>query len=109
MDIHGGSVPVHLERIAPHRTNFQPIHLGGSFIEAPLKRHAIHHFNPLGLMCLTLLSLSIQDPRPAFPRELHSPVLLFVVFAFVREARFPLPTIVFMFYGPTHRLENKTG
>ncbi|GBN33290.1 hypothetical protein AVEN_71031-1 [Araneus ventricosus] len=35
LDIHGESAPIHLERFAPHCSNFQPIHFGGTFTLAP--------------------------------------------------------------------------
>ncbi|GBL67032.1 hypothetical protein AVEN_77075-1 [Araneus ventricosus] len=38
-DIQERFAPHHSERFAPYRSNFQPIHLGGSFMEAPCKRH----------------------------------------------------------------------
>ncbi|GBL95891.1 hypothetical protein AVEN_227131-1 [Araneus ventricosus] len=34
--IHGETAPIHLERFAPDRFNFQPIHLRGSFMESPI-------------------------------------------------------------------------
>ncbi|GBL89067.1 hypothetical protein AVEN_255207-1 [Araneus ventricosus] len=38
-DIHCRTVPHHLERVSPDRSSFQPIHLGGTFMEARCKRH----------------------------------------------------------------------
>ncbi|GBM82289.1 Equilibrative nucleoside transporter 3 [Araneus ventricosus] len=39
IDIHEESAPVHLGHIAPYRSNFQAIHLGGPFMEASCKPH----------------------------------------------------------------------
>ncbi|GBM53613.1 hypothetical protein AVEN_35201-1 [Araneus ventricosus] len=54
LDIHKPSATNHLERLAPHRSNFQPIHLGGSFTEAPSKPH----------------KRSLQSPRATVPTPL---------------------------------------
>ncbi|GBM07468.1 hypothetical protein AVEN_206267-1 [Araneus ventricosus] len=51
LDIHEGSVPVHLEYITPHRSHFQLIHLGNSFTKTPCKTH----------------TLSLQSPRATVP------------------------------------------
>ncbi|GBO39368.1 hypothetical protein AVEN_69893-1 [Araneus ventricosus] len=75
LEIHGKTVPVHLERIAPHRSNFQPIHLGGH----SGRLHANHttgHFDPLGLLCLPLLRFSfllecLAPPRSYFSFMIH--------------------------------------
>ncbi|GBL86909.1 hypothetical protein AVEN_218655-1 [Araneus ventricosus] len=62
------------------------------------------HFNPLGLPLFPLSKLAYQTP---LYQKSFTPY--FVVFAFVREARSPLPTIVFQFYGPARRMGNGTG
>ncbi|GBM49217.1 hypothetical protein AVEN_158190-1 [Araneus ventricosus] len=104
LEIHGRTVPHHLERYSPDSSSFQPIHL---FIEAPSKRH----------------NRSLQSPRatgptipPAFERdspsrfpERASLPLPHAVFAFLREACSPLPTIVFQFYGLVRRMETGIG
>ncbi|GBN35705.1 hypothetical protein AVEN_163923-1 [Araneus ventricosus] len=103
------SALVHLERITSHRSNFQPIHLGGSFTEAPCKRHN---------RSLQLPRVTVRTSPPAFktgplpPRFLEGaslPLPHFVVFAFKKEACSPLPVVVFQFYGPARRMENRTG
>ncbi|GBN14311.1 hypothetical protein AVEN_228374-1 [Araneus ventricosus] len=84
MDIHGRTVPHQLECVSPDSSSFRPIHLGGSFMEAPRKR-------------------SLRSPRataptpfkmgspPRCPERASLPLLDLVVFAFVRRARPPLP------------------
>ncbi|GBO14272.1 hypothetical protein AVEN_191454-1 [Araneus ventricosus] len=62
--IHKRSAPQHLERLAPHCSNFQPIHPGGSFMETPCKPHN---------WSLQSLRATVPTPTPAFKRELHSP------------------------------------
>ncbi|GBN41214.1 hypothetical protein AVEN_98469-1 [Araneus ventricosus] len=68
-------------------------------MEVPCKRH----------------NWSLQSPRatvpsshPAFPERACLPLPHFVVFAFVREARTTLPTIVLHFYGLMHRMKIQT-
>ncbi|GBL80554.1 hypothetical protein AVEN_225248-1 [Araneus ventricosus] len=80
------SVPIHLEQIAPHHSNFQPIHVGGPFLEAPYKPHNRSLRSPR-LLCLPLLPLSKQTP--AFPREL-APLLPFCGFPFWKRGPNPL-------------------
>ncbi|GBM82073.1 hypothetical protein AVEN_70342-1 [Araneus ventricosus] len=92
LDINDGSAAVHLESNAPHRSSFQLIHLGGLFMEA---------------------DWSLQSPGVTMPTDPPAfktgPLPHFVVFAFVREPRYPFPTVEFQFYGPPRRVENRTG
>ncbi|GBL95562.1 hypothetical protein AVEN_54158-1 [Araneus ventricosus] len=97
LGIHEGGVPVHLLRTSPHRSNFQPIHLGNSFMEASGKPYDLSLRSPRAI-ALTSPPTFKTRPRPRFPEKASLPH--FVVFAFVREVRSPLPTIVFQFYGP---------
>ncbi|GBN09673.1 hypothetical protein AVEN_50400-1 [Araneus ventricosus] len=60
LDIHVRSAPPHLQRLAPHRSNFQPVHLGGSSMEAPCI-HTTGDFKPLELLCQPLLPLSLES------------------------------------------------
>ncbi|GBO26052.1 hypothetical protein AVEN_69278-1 [Araneus ventricosus] len=69
LDIHEASAPIHLDRFAKYGSNFQLIHIVGSFTKAP--KRTIGCCDP----CLLLFPPSKQDPPS--PR---------VVFAFVREA-----------------------
>ncbi|GBO23583.1 hypothetical protein AVEN_45578-1 [Araneus ventricosus] len=94
MDISGQTFPHHLERVSPDSFIFSPSHLGGSSIEAPYKRHS----QPLQSLKATL-----------FLERATLPLRHFVVFAFGREARCSLPTIVFQFYGLECRMGNGTG
>ncbi|GBN20516.1 hypothetical protein AVEN_169957-1 [Araneus ventricosus] len=99
-DIHGKTVPVHFEHIAPHDSNFQPIHLDGSFAgwTAPTVNHHLR----------AMRSPRVTTPTPPpLSREPSLPLPHFVVFAFVREARFPSPRSYFSFMA--HRAEYGTG
>ncbi|GBN65466.1 hypothetical protein AVEN_99509-1 [Araneus ventricosus] len=71
LSIHGRTVPRHLERVAPNLSSCQPIHLDGLFMEVPYKRH----YGSLQSVCQVCYSSRFQNglPRPAFPRDLHSP------------------------------------
>ncbi|GBM07274.1 hypothetical protein AVEN_187838-1 [Araneus ventricosus] len=52
-----------------------------------------------------------STPHPDFPRmnPTHTPSPHFVVFALVRETRFPKPTILFQFYGLVGRMKIESG
>ncbi|GBM23421.1 hypothetical protein AVEN_138656-1 [Araneus ventricosus] len=99
LDIQDRTVPHHLERLAPDRSSFQSIHLGGPFMDTT------GHFNLAGLLCLPLLPLSKRDPAHHCRAKASLRLLHFVVFAFVKEHRFPLPAIVFQFYALVCRMK----
>ncbi|GBM41252.1 hypothetical protein AVEN_157704-1 [Araneus ventricosus] len=74
----------------PYRSNFQSIHLGGSFTEAPCKRSLrSHRATAPTPPAFNTYPLPFDYP---FPTRLH-----FVVFAFVRQLRRPFPGSHFSF------------
>ncbi|GBN14894.1 hypothetical protein AVEN_29939-1 [Araneus ventricosus] len=83
LDIHEGSAPVHLARIAPQHPNFQPIHLDGSFMDAPCKSHNWSLLSPNATVS-TAPALKTR-PLSRFPERASLPLAHFVVFSFVRR------------------------
>ncbi|GBO02025.1 hypothetical protein AVEN_36294-1 [Araneus ventricosus] len=85
-DIHGKTVPVHFEHVAPHDSSFQPIHLDGSFAgwTAPTVNHHLR----------ALRSPTFTAPPP------------FYCFCFCERGSLPFPTIVFQFYGSPRRVRD---
>ncbi|GBN28493.1 hypothetical protein AVEN_269820-1 [Araneus ventricosus] len=65
LDIHGETAPHKWHGSTPHHSNFQPIHLGGSYMEAPCKPH--------NRLLLSSRAIASAPSCLAFPRELHSP------------------------------------
>ncbi|GBM63151.1 hypothetical protein AVEN_266803-1 [Araneus ventricosus] len=94
-EIHESSVSHHLERIAPDRSRFQSISLGGSLIEAPCKRHNRRLQSPRSIA--PTLPPDFKKGHPALRASL--PLPNFLVSAFVREPHYPFPMIVFQFSG----------
>ncbi|GBM22023.1 hypothetical protein AVEN_242693-1 [Araneus ventricosus] len=86
LDIHGETVPGYLERLASHHSNFQPIHLGGSFMEAPCKPHNRSLQSSRTTVLTPTPAFKMGSP-PLFPKRASLPLSHFVVFAFVREHR----------------------
>ncbi|GBM71673.1 hypothetical protein AVEN_268974-1 [Araneus ventricosus] len=90
LDIHGRTFKYPLERVAPDRTSFQTIHLGGSFTKAPCKRH-----NRL----LRSFRDTVPTTPPAFSRERHSSPL-FCGFRFCERSPLSLTPDCISVYGP---------
>ncbi|GBM12735.1 hypothetical protein AVEN_31265-1 [Araneus ventricosus] len=57
LEIHGRTVPHHLECVSLHSSSFQTNYLGGSFMELPANDTTGHFSLPV-LLCLPLLPLS---------------------------------------------------
>ncbi|GBM28919.1 hypothetical protein AVEN_265299-1 [Araneus ventricosus] len=104
LGIHEESAPVHLESVSPENSSFQPINLGGSFMEAPRKRHD----RPLQSSRVTVPTPPAAfktRPPLLFPEKTLLPFPHFVFFASVRGVRSALPTIAFQFYGLVRRMK----
>ncbi|GBN37357.1 hypothetical protein AVEN_238717-1 [Araneus ventricosus] len=84
LDVHEGSAPVHLERISPHRSNFQPIHLDGSLMEAPCQPHNWSLQSPRATVPTPPLAFQTR-PLPRFPERASHPLPHFVVLSSVRH------------------------
>ncbi|GBO32317.1 hypothetical protein AVEN_70319-1 [Araneus ventricosus] len=98
LDIHEETAPSHLERFAPDRSNFQPIHLGGSFTEAPAR--TTDHCDP-----------RLQNGTPNPLRLPYNPLshgLRFVAFAFVKEPRSPSWGSYFSFMTQRSKWNNRS-
>ncbi|GBM43009.1 hypothetical protein AVEN_88609-1 [Araneus ventricosus] len=79
LDIDGRTVLHRSVLVAPDHSSFQPISLGRSFMEDPCKQHNRSLQSPRA---------TVPTPPPAFPREVHSLLLLFlVVFTYTRTGR----------------------
>ncbi|GBM26756.1 hypothetical protein AVEN_175907-1 [Araneus ventricosus] len=93
LDIHGQITPRKWRDNTPHHSNFQPIHLDGSFTEAPCKPLYWSHLSPYEY-CAYSSSVSKQDFPPFFPKRASLPLpygFMFCGFRLYERASLPLP------------------
>ncbi|GBM03310.1 hypothetical protein AVEN_142589-1 [Araneus ventricosus] len=102
MDINSDISPSHLECFAPDRSNFQFIHLGRSFTEAP-NRTTSHCDPPYSSSCL-------QNATPLHSQNsaLPSPMVYNLWLLLWRErTSFFFPRVVFEFYDTLLQMDNE--
>ncbi|GBM43462.1 hypothetical protein AVEN_9427-1 [Araneus ventricosus] len=108
LGIHSEITPRKWHGSTPHRSNFQPIHLGGSFREDPCKPHHRSLRSPRATTPIP--PFSKRDPPPRFRETALLPLFhgsTFCGFRFCERDSLHLPMVIFKFYDPTLQMENK--
>ncbi|GBM68673.1 hypothetical protein AVEN_255398-1 [Araneus ventricosus] len=106
--LYGESVPRRWRGNTPLHSNFQPIHLGGSFTETPCKLHNRSLRSPISTAPTPPLAFE-TGPRGSCERAslLRHNGSTFCRFRFCERTSLPLPTVAFQFYDPVFQTDNE--
>ncbi|GBL88763.1 hypothetical protein AVEN_158897-1 [Araneus ventricosus] len=109
LDIHDQTSRLKWRDSTPHHSNFQPIHLGGSFTQAPCKSHYLSLRSPRGTAPTPPLAFK-REPPPCFPEKASLSLPHGSIFGgshFFESFAHPPPWSHFRFYGPTLQMDNE--